>query len=75
AHEQAGLVVAGTVTFTVAGEARDLGPGGTWLIPGGAPHAVEAGPSGAVVIDVFSPPRSDWEEVEREEPRTPKWPL
>jgi quercetin dioxygenase-like cupin family protein len=74
ANEQAGIVVAGSVTFTVADEIRDLEPGGTWLIPGETPHSVEAGAEGAVVIDVFAPPRDDWAAVEREEPRTPRWP-
>ena len=73
-NEQAGLVVAGTVVFTVAGETKDLGPGGTWRIAGGVPHSVEAGPEGATVIDVFSPARADWDELEREAPRSPAWP-
>lgn len=73
-NEQAGLVVAGTVVFTVAGETRELGPGGTWRIPGGVPHSVEAGSDGATVIDVFSPPRADWDELDRETPRSPAWP-
>jgi hypothetical protein len=36
------------------------GPGGTWRILGDVPHEVTVGPDGAVVIDVFSPPREDW---------------
>jgi quercetin dioxygenase-like cupin family protein len=74
ANEQAGIVVAGSVTFTVADQTRDLGPGGTWLIPGETHHSVEAGAEGAVVIDVFSPPRKDWATVELEAPRAPRWP-
>lgn len=73
-NEQAGLVIAGSVVFTVEGETRDLGPGGTWRIPGGTPHSVEAGAEGATVIDVFSPPRSDWDGLEHESPRAPRWP-
>jgi quercetin dioxygenase-like cupin family protein len=44
----------------VRDEERTLGPGGTWRIEAKAPHTAQAGPEGAVVIDVFSPPRDDW---------------
>jgi quercetin dioxygenase-like cupin family protein len=74
ANEQAGLVIAGSVTFTVADETRQLGPGGTWLIPGNTPHSVVVGPDGAALIDVFAPPRDDWDAIEPEEPGTPRWP-
>jgi quercetin dioxygenase-like cupin family protein len=74
ANEQAGLVIDGSVTFTVAGETRDLGPGGTWLISGDTPHSVEAGSDGAVVIDVFAPPRDDWAAIKSETPEKPRWP-
>ena len=59
--EQLGLVVEGSVMFTIGDERRELHPGGTWRIPSGTPHQVTAGPAGATVIDVFSPPRSDWD--------------
>ncbi len=73
--EQLGLVIEGSVSFRVAGEETELGPGGTWSIPSDVPHEVRAGPQGAVVIDVFSPPRrEDWRDLEREEPRAPRWP-
>jgi quercetin dioxygenase-like cupin family protein len=72
-NEQLGVVLRGTVTFRVGEETRVLSPGGTWRIPANTPHAVETGPEGAVVIDVFSPIRSDWEGLERRE-RSPRWP-
>ena len=59
-NEQCGLVIEGEVTFRVADETRVLGPGGTWRILGDVPHEVTTGPEGAVVIDVFAPPRTDW---------------
>jgi quercetin dioxygenase-like cupin family protein len=75
ASEQLGMVIAGSVVFRVGGEERQLGPGATWNIPSDVPHEVRAGPEGAVVIDVFSPTREDdWRGLEREEPRTPRWP-
>ena len=54
AAEQLGMVIRGQMHFTVDGETRDLGPGGTWRILGDRPHDVVAGPEGAVVIDVFT---------------------
>jgi quercetin dioxygenase-like cupin family protein len=47
---------------------------GTWRIPPNAPHEVHAGPEGAVVVDVFAPARDDWQDLERLEPRPPRWP-
>ena len=73
-NEQLGLVLTGSITFTVGDETRELGPGGTWRIPGGMPHAADVGPEGAVVIDVFAPPREDWKELEHLEIRQPLWP-
>jgi quercetin dioxygenase-like cupin family protein len=75
AAEQLGMVITGLMHFTVDGETRDLGPGGTWRILGDRPHDVVAGPEGAVVIDVFSPVRSDWDEKDIVEPSpAPRWP-
>jgi quercetin dioxygenase-like cupin family protein len=59
-QEQLGICITGRVTFTIDGETRELGPGGTWRITSMRPHTVTAGPEGAVVIDVFSPTRDDW---------------
>lgn len=59
-HEQCGLVIEGQVTFRIGDEERSFGPGGTWRIVGDTPHSVVTGPDGAVVIDVFAPPRDDW---------------
>lgn len=59
--EQMGMVIEGSVLFTIGDERRELGPGGTWRIPSNVPHQVTTGPLGATVIDVFAPPRSDWD--------------
>ena len=72
-HEQLGMVLAGAMTFTVGDETRELGPGDTWSIPSDTPHKAVAGAAGAVVIDVFAPPREDWQQLATEE-RTPRWP-
>ena len=72
--EQLGMVITGEMHFTLDGETRVLGPGGTWRITGDRPHGVTAGPEGAVVIDVFTPVRADWDDLPVVEGATPRWP-
>ena len=73
-HEQLGIVLQGSIRFRVGDETLELGPGGTWCIPSNTPHEATAGPAGAVVLDVFSPPRSDFKDLEPFEGRKPRWP-
>jgi quercetin dioxygenase-like cupin family protein len=73
-NEQLGMCLSGSLEFRVADETLSLGPGDTWTIPSDVPHEVHVGPDGAVVIDVFAPPRPDWREAERAEEREPRWP-
>jgi quercetin dioxygenase-like cupin family protein len=75
ANEQLGICVAGSLVFRVGDETRELGPGGTWSIPPGVPHEVHVGPQGAVVIDVFAPPRDDWRDAETVEEGALRWPV
>ena len=72
--EQLGMVLSGSLSFRVGDESRELGPGGTWCIPANVAHDVVTGPDGAVVLDVFVPPRDDWSAFEPQAPRTPRWP-
>jgi quercetin dioxygenase-like cupin family protein len=73
-NEQIGIILEGSLTFTIGGEARVLRAGDTYNIPGGVPHDAVTGPEGAVVVDVFSPVRADWSRFEKEAPRPPLWP-
>jgi quercetin dioxygenase-like cupin family protein len=73
-QEQLGMVITGTMRFRIDNEVRELGPGGTWRILSNRPHEATAGPDGAVVIDAFSPIRSDWN-FELLEPRPTVWPV
>jgi unsaturated pyranuronate lyase len=73
-HEQIGVCVAGSLDFRVVDERREVGPGDTWWIPGGAPHEVHTGPDGAVVVETWSPRRDDWSDLERLERVHPRWP-
>jgi quercetin dioxygenase-like cupin family protein len=59
-HEQMGLMLSGTMEFTVAGETRLLSGNEMYLVPGDVPHAAKAGPGGAVALDAFSPPREEY---------------
>ncbi|HEX6702339.1 MAG TPA: cupin domain-containing protein [Gaiellaceae bacterium] len=73
-NEQLGIVLRGAMSFRVGDEERELGPGGTWVIPPNTPHSAVAGPEGAVVIDVFAPRRGDWDALEPLALRSPRWP-
>ena len=72
--EQLGMVITGQMHFTLDGETRTLGPGGTWRILSNRPHQVTAGPDGAVVLDIFTPVRSDWDGLPIVHGATPRWP-
>ena len=72
-NEQNGMVIQGRVLFRCGDEERELGPGGTWRILGDVPHSVVTGPDGAVVIDVFTPIRDDWDRFDVLD-QPPLWP-
>ena len=74
-HEQVGVVLEGSVRFTVGDDSREFGPGGTWRIRSQVPHRVQAGPDGAVVVDTFSPVREDWNALDLLEGDAPAWPV
>jgi len=59
-HEQMGMMVSGTMEFTVEGETRVLSGNEMYFVPGGVPHAAKGGPEGAVALDAFSPPREEF---------------
>lgn len=73
-NEQVGTLVSGSVTFRIGEEWRELDRGATWRIGANTPHELTTGREGAVVVEVFAPPRADWESLERLEPRRPPWP-
>lgn len=73
-NEQLGIVLKGSLTFTIGGERQALGVGDTYNIPANVPHSVLTGPDGAVVIDVFAPVRADWARYSPAAPRPLRWP-
>ncbi|MEM8812073.1 MAG: cupin domain-containing protein [Pseudomonadota bacterium] len=56
-EEQWGVLLEGSGVRTQGGEAVDVKAGDFWRTPGDVPHGFKAGPDGARVLDVFSPPR------------------
>jgi quercetin dioxygenase-like cupin family protein len=73
-NEQLGIMLRGSGRFRVGDETREVRPGSTWRILADVPHELAVGPDGAVVIDVFSPPRADWAGIPIAEPRPLVWP-
>jgi quercetin dioxygenase-like cupin family protein len=73
-NEQFGMVLRGSATFRVGEESRELRPGDIWRIPAHTLHTLVAGPEGAEVLDVFSPPRDDWRGLAALAPQQPRWP-
>ena len=73
-HEQLGICLEGSITFSIGEEQRELNPGGTWRIPSDVPHDAVAGPEGAVVIDIFAPVRADWASLPRSATGRRRWP-
>ncbi len=59
-HEQSSIVQSGRILFVVAGEEAMLQAGDMIVTPPDAPHTVEALEE-SFVLDIFSPPRDDWQ--------------
>ena len=73
-NEQLGFVIAGTITMRIGSEKRELHVGDMYAIPSDVPHDALAGPEGAVVADVFAPPRTDWNNMKQLDPAPGRWP-
>jgi quercetin dioxygenase-like cupin family protein len=59
-HEQAGVMLEGTLELTIGNETRRLRPGDAYAIPPNLPHSAVTADEGCVVIDIFCPPREDY---------------
>jgi quercetin dioxygenase-like cupin family protein len=73
-NEQVGMLLRGSLTFRIGGEARELGPGATWRILAHTPHDVRVGPEAALLVEAFAPARADWGGLERIGVERPAWP-
>jgi quercetin dioxygenase-like cupin family protein len=61
-EEQWGLLVEGRCVRVQGGAEHRATPGEFWHTPGGVEHAIRTGETGALVLDVFGPPRAAYRE-------------
>ena len=59
-NEQWGVLLEGSATRIQGGEKVAVNAGEFWHTPGGVPHGIRAGATGAVILDIFSPPRDEY---------------
>lgn len=59
-QEQWGVLLEGDALRIQDGEEIPVKAGDFWRTPGGVPHGLKAGPQGARVLDIFSPPRDEY---------------
>lgn len=62
-NEQWGVLLEGSATRIQGGEEVAVHAGEFWHTPGGVPHGIRAGAKGAVILDIFSPPREEYRKV------------
>ena len=61
-HEQAGVILAGSLTLTIDGDVKVLGLGDIYIAEGGVEHSgVAIGSEGCRALDIFSPVREDYQ--------------
>jgi quercetin dioxygenase-like cupin family protein len=59
-EEQWGVMLRGSGVRVQGDEEIPVSAGSFWRTPGTVPHTFRAGPEGAVILDVFSPPRDEY---------------
>ncbi|MCH9020207.1 MAG: cupin domain-containing protein [Proteobacteria bacterium] len=59
-QEQWGVLLEGELVRIQGGEEVAMKAGDFWRTPGGVEHGVRTGDAGAVVLDVFAPPRDEY---------------
>jgi quercetin dioxygenase-like cupin family protein len=59
-EEQWGVLLEGSALRIQGEEEIPVKKGDFWRTPGGVPHTMRAGPEGARVLDIFSPPRPEY---------------
>ncbi len=59
-QEQWGVMLEGSVVRMQDGAEFEAKAGDFWRTPGGVPHTVRAGAQGAMILDVFAPPRDEY---------------
>src|SRR2546430_15381971 len=59
-EEQWGVLLDGSAIRVQGDEEIPVKKGDFWRTPGNVPHTMRAGPDGARVLDIFSPPRPEY---------------
>ena len=59
-EEQWGILLEGECTRLQGDEAVQMKAGDFWHTPGGVSHAIQTSTMGALVLDIFSPPRQEY---------------
>jgi len=62
-EEQWGVLLEGDAVRTQAGVDIEVRAGDFWRTPGTVEHSILAGEDGALILDVFSPPRKSYEQA------------
>jgi len=62
-EEQWGVLLEGACTRIQGSEEIDVKAGEFWHTPGGVAHGIRTGAEGALVLDVFSPPREEYKKA------------
>ena len=62
-QEQWGLLIRGSATRLQGENTFKVREGDFWRTPGNVCHGVIGGPDGAVILDVFAPPRAEYLET------------
>jgi quercetin dioxygenase-like cupin family protein len=57
------VLLEGACTRIQDGEEVEVAAGDFWCTPGGVMHGIHTGESGAVVLDIFSPPREEYKQA------------
>ncbi len=62
-EEQWGVLLEGRCTRIQDGEEVEATAGEFWHTPGGVSHGVRTGDQGALILDIFSPPRAEYRQA------------
>lgn len=62
-QEQWGVMLEGSGVRIQDGVEHPVKAGDFWQTPGNVPHGFIGGPDGAVILDIFSPPREEYKQA------------
>jgi len=62
-EEQWGVLLEGRCTRMQGAQEVEAVAGDFWHTPGGVAHGVRTGAEGAVILDIFSPPRAEYRQA------------